>query len=408
MQRLHAVCIVPGMPASPLEIRLGDLDARLDAAIDDGSRVIWLCGPKGSGKTRFLSRWCRKRETPFLQIEPITATPEMLSARARDIVAPSSAAAASRASRGGSQSGFEDFLRLFRSGGLSGPVGLDELSELRRLSYFPGIHDPLERALQVMLRRPAPSVATCRFPFWLAGQHDAPYTSRHMHRIDLPEPTESDLDKAGIPSPADLLRITGGLLMHVEALGSRLIEGQTLAHALDEGLRYGARVECECRASLAELLHRARGYGACKAVLSVLAEEEPLTLSEIARRLDRTPGSTRDYLRWLEEVDLIKRDQSADERGARRKRYRYQDPILRLWMRLYGRGALPEEAVFAREIGAHLERSPLVEPVTESKSEPDKKQRPSRAPVERTAVEDAPFELPEPTIYGPDELVEID
>ena len=52
-------------------------------------------------------------------------------------------------------------------------------------------------------------------------------------------------------------------------------------------------------------LHRARGYGALKAILEILAEDEPLTLTEIAQRLHRTPGSTKDYLSWLEDVDLI-------------------------------------------------------------------------------------------------------
>ncbi|MCK7498505.1 MAG: hypothetical protein MZW92_53645 [Comamonadaceae bacterium] len=33
-------------------------------------------------------------------------------------------------------------------------------------------------------------------------------------------------------------------------------------------------------------------------MLGILAEEEPLTLTEIAGRVQRTPGSTRDYL-WL-------------------------------------------------------------------------------------------------------------
>ena len=41
------------------------------------------------------------------------------------------------------------------------------------------------------------------------------------------------------------------------------------------------------------------------AALEVLAQEEPLTLTEIAQRLRRTPGSTKDYLSWLEDVDLI-------------------------------------------------------------------------------------------------------
>ena len=54
-------------------------------------------------------------------------------------------------------------------------------------------------------------------------------------------------------------------------------------------------------------LHRARGYGALKAILGVLADIEPLNLTEIAHRLHRTPGSTKDYLSWLEDVDLLAR-----------------------------------------------------------------------------------------------------
>jgi DNA-binding IclR family transcriptional regulator len=83
---------------------------------------------------------------------------------------------------------------------------------------------------------------------------------------------------------------------------------------------------------LSELLHRARGYGACKSVLSILADEENLNLTEIARRMNRTAGSTRDYLRWLEEVELIR---------ASNKRFSFVDPLLRLWLRLYGTGNLP-------------------------------------------------------------------
>ena len=67
----------------------------------------------------------------------------------------------------------------------------------------------------------------------------------------------------------------------------------------------GGELAQTCRFSYELRLHRARGYGALKAILDVLAEEEPLTLTEIALRLRRTPGSTKDYLSWLEDVDLI-------------------------------------------------------------------------------------------------------
>ena len=60
-----------------------------------------------------------------------------------------------------------------------------------------------------------------------------------------------------------------------------------------------------CRFCYELRLHRARGYGALKAILEILAEEEPLTLTEISQRLQRTPGSTKDYLSWLEDVDLV-------------------------------------------------------------------------------------------------------
>ena len=62
------------------------------------------------------------------------------------------------------------------------------------------------------------------------------------------------------------------------------------------------------------------------------ARQEPLTLTEISQRLGRTPGSTKDYLSWLEDVDLV---------SVHRKRYRFRDPLLRVWVRLHCR---PQDA----------------------------------------------------------------
>ncbi|PYR43426.1 MAG: hypothetical protein DMF93_03255 [Acidobacteria bacterium] len=88
-------------------------------------------------------------------------------------------------------------------------------------------------------------------------------------------------------------------------------------------------------------LHRARGYGALKAILEILAEEEGLTLTEISQRLQRTPGSTKDYLSWLEDVDLV---------AARQKRYSFSDPMLRVWVRLHCRPSAPNDDDLAREV----------------------------------------------------------
>ena len=70
-------------------------------------------------------------------------------------------------------------------------------------------------------------------------------------------------------------------------------------------LRADGRLTARCRESYEFRLHRARGYGALKAILGVLADDEPLNLTEIAQQLHRTPGSTKDYLSWLEDVDLV-------------------------------------------------------------------------------------------------------
>jgi len=101
------------------------------------------------------------------------------------------------------------------------------------------------------------------------------------------------------------------------------------------------RLERLCHFTYELRLHRARGYGALKAILEILGEEEGLTLTEISQRLQRTPGSTKDYLSWLEDVDLV---------VARQKRYSYADPLLRSWVRLHCRPTAPTDDDLAREV----------------------------------------------------------
>ena len=111
--------------------------------------------------------------------------------------------------------------------------------------------------------------------------------------------------------------------------------------ALAALLAPGGRLAKQCGFCYELRLHRARGYGALKAILEILAEEEGLTLTEISHRLQRTPGSTKDYLSWLEDVDLV---------TSRQKRYSYTDPLLRVWVRLHCRASAPSEDDLAREV----------------------------------------------------------
>jgi hypothetical protein len=104
------------------------------------------------------------------------------------------------------------------------------------------------------------------------------------------------------------------------------------------------RLAARCRESYELRLQRARGYGALKAILGILADHEPINLTEIARHLHRTPGSTKDYLSWLEDVDLV---------SSTRKRYSTEDPLLRLYVRLYGRPVPPTDANVVDEVRAY-------------------------------------------------------
>ena len=73
--------------------------------------------------------------------------------------------------------------------------------------------------------------------------------------------------------------------------------------------------------------------------------------------MQRTPGSTKDYLSWLEDVDLI---------VSRQKRYSFADPLTRLWVRLHCRPVPPSVDEVAREVQAYaVARLPHPEPALE-------------------------------------------
>jgi hypothetical protein len=155
-----------------------------------------------------------------------------------------------------------------------------------------------------------------------------------------------------------VLALTDGRPAYVRAIGDamgHMGRGGEPVSALTALLTPGAALERWCRFCYELRLHRARGYGALKAILDILAEEEPLTLTEISLRLRRTPGSTKDYLSWLEDVDLVM---------ARQKRYTFIDPMLRLWVRLHCRPTHPTEDDVAREVQRYaLARAPQPEAV---------------------------------------------
>ena len=198
---------------------------------------------------------------------------------------------------------------------------LDEVLELRTFESFPGLRHVLRELLAGARRQPQPlraaraatspartallRDAAARFEVMhlpplsaadVAGDAAAAAARRRRRRSRRPRPQPSTRWPTAAPPtcarsarPPPAMRQRGG--DPVSALTALLTADGALTAWC--GYRYELR------------LHRARGYGALKAILEILAEEEPLTLTEISQRLQRTPGSTKDYLSWLEDVDLV-------------------------------------------------------------------------------------------------------
>ena len=135
-------------------------------------------------------------------------------------------------------------------------------------------------------------------------------------------------------------RLTGGHPFYVTTLSERLrrlVETGGWALNADavqcafiiETLSSAGRIYSFCRYVYDLSLQKARGYGSLKATLQVLATEEGLTSSQVARALRVTPGSARDYLKWLRDVDLV---------VERERAYFFQDPVMRYWVAHATRG----------------------------------------------------------------------
>lgn len=248
---------------------------------------------------------------------------------------------------------------------------LDEVLELRTFESFPGLRNVLaDFALGLEGSRNRFILSTrfaVRAKKLLAASPSRVRVLRVEH-LDTAEirqhllgeyrgvtTAEAAADVAGV-----VHALTDGRPVHVHAVLNALramaAEGacDPIA-ALAAVLVPGARLDAYCRFTYELRLHRARGYGALKAILAFLADQEPLTLTDISRRMQRTPGSTKDYLTWLEDIDLLQ---------CERKRYRFVDPLLRVWVRLNGQPAPCGEEDVAREVHRYaMERLPMPAPV---------------------------------------------
>jgi hypothetical protein len=352
-------------------------DRRVQAALDASpSRIPVILGGCGSGRTWLLQR-LRDRGTvrgtaQYIDIERCATTPErFLQAVTSSSPFPWHGAGHTPAT---AREAFEALLAFFDTarapGGEPCTFLLDEVLELRTFESFPGLRHVLRDLLEALAASANRFVLTTRY---VARAHrllrDATARFEVIHVPALASPDVIDL-LAPIfngyeQMPTDdrdylgraIQALTDGRPAYVRAIGEAMAHMGPSADpisALAALLASDGTLDHWCRFCYELRLHRARGYGALKAILDILAEQEPLTLTEISHRLHRTPGSTKDYLSWLEDVDLV---------TSRQKRYSFTDPVLRLWVRLHCRPVPPAEDEVGREVQRYaLARVPQPEP----------------------------------------------
>ena len=338
------------------------VERRLLAAIEGSpSRIPVIIGGCGSGRTSLLLR-LRELIGPgsaqYVDLEGIATTPERCADAIRR-ASPFPPATHAAPIQEDARAAFERLLSHLDGSRAPGhePATflLDEFLEFRTFENFPGLRHVIRDFITRIGESRNRFVLTSRYSArTLRVLRDAP---SRFEVIQLAPLSVSEVQtgcgngtsawhgRDGDDRAAAIQALSAGRATYASALSRELDNAGTgridPISALVSLMAPGGVIACRCRQAYELRLHRARGYGALKAILSVLAEQEGLTLTEIAQRLRRTPGSTKDYLSWLEDVDLV---------VSTRKRYAFEDPILRLFVRLYAQPAPPTDDDVAREV----------------------------------------------------------
>jgi hypothetical protein len=356
------------------------LERRLFAAMDGAPRRIpFVIGTCGSGRTtllRALQQQRGARACQYVDVERSATTPERFY---RALISTSPFRAADTRPIATPRDAFQAILAFFTLArtdtGEPATFLLDEVLEFRTFESFPGLRGLVADLFGALGRSENAFVLTTRYARRAERlmRDPGPFLVVRMPPLGEAEVRESLLAGRGGGSPAFavatpsgdaarvVLALADGRPAYVGDICDQMAVlardgGADPISALTALLAPEGRLSARCRFAYELRLHRARGYGALKAILDILAHENALTLTEIAQRLHRTPGSTKDYLSWLEDVDLV---------GMERKRYAFGDPILRLWVRLHCRPVPPHDEEVAREVQRYaLER--LARPAAEA------------------------------------------
>ncbi|MGE0865279.1 MAG: winged helix-turn-helix transcriptional regulator [Vicinamibacterales bacterium] len=352
------------------------LERRVLAALDaTPPRIPVVIGGCGSGRTTLLHALndrMGRDQCQYVDVERAASTPERFHqafAAASPFAVNGVSAAAPQEAASSARAAFDRTLSLIGRARANHDTPatflFDEVLELRTFESFPGLRHVLREMLHAMAESGNRFVLTSRY---VARAHRLLRDGHPRFEVIHLPPLGAAEVTAMLPPMGDTTAddrdylgrtiqvLADGRAAYVRALGeaASTMRGSDPISALTALLTGEGALAGWCGHRYELRLHKARGYGALKAILEILAEEEPLTLTEVAQRLHRTPGSTKDYLSWLEDVDLI---------VSRQKRYSFADPLLRLWVRLHCRPIPPSVDEVAREVQAYaMARLPQAEP----------------------------------------------
>ena len=326
------------------------LEARLAGDPPEIPVLVGLCG---SGRTTVLRRMQERlghERCQYVDVERSATTPERFVQALRTRSPFACAPIERKATARGAFDEARAFLAGARTpGGQPATFLLDEVLEFRTFESFPGLRRALPELLATLGATPNRFVLASRFPSRAARAVQASAAPFVLTQVDGVGRHEVER-MMGAPAPGAAAPVLDQVCLGRPVLVRAVVE--TMARlpgtpldplaAFSAALEPDGAVSKHCRYCYEMRLNRARGYGALKAILDILAGEEPLTLTQVSRRLGRTPGSTKDYLSWLEDVDLVAVDP--------RKRYRFRDPVLRLWARLHCRACPPSPEEIAAEV----------------------------------------------------------
>jgi hypothetical protein len=340
------------------------LERRVLGSLDAG-RIPVILGGCAAGRTSLLLRlraWFGQDRAQYIDVAAAATTPERCTTAIRS-------AAPSAVARGGGSGTYPsaraafDALTDYFVGATAGeaPVTflLDEVLDIRTFESFPGLRHVQRELVTRLAQSQNAFVLTSRFT---ARAHrllrDAPARFEVIHLppldaedVQLLGRQSGDDDRWTTAVAAEVAALSAGragyAALLLQSLRTLPTARRTVDVALASALSPDGALTARCRESYEFRLQRARGYGALKAILGILAEQESLTLTEISQRMHRTPGSTKDYLSWLEDVDLV---------TVHRKRYTFSDPLLRLYVRLYGQSLPPAAPDILREVAEFTTR----------------------------------------------------